>query len=57
LIEDGLEVDIFTNEWAVRLSFQPLISSQPAVFFSYNKSANSIFIRSFSAKRTDLNKA
>jgi hypothetical protein len=34
------------------LSFQPLIFSQPAVFFSHNKSANGTFSRLFSAKRT-----
>jgi hypothetical protein len=33
----------------VRLSFQSLISSQPTVFFSHNKSANNIFSRLFSA--------
>jgi hypothetical protein len=36
------------------LSFQPLIFSQPAVFFSHNKSANSIFSRLFLAKRTGM---
>jgi hypothetical protein len=39
-------------ECMFRLSFQPLISSQPAVFFSHNKLANSTFSRLFSAKRT-----
>jgi hypothetical protein len=37
---------------SVRLSFQPLIFRQPAVFFSHIKSANSTFSRLFSAKRT-----
>jgi hypothetical protein len=36
----------------VRLSFEPFIFSQPAVFFSHNKSTNSTFRRLFSAKRT-----
>jgi hypothetical protein len=37
---------------AVRLSFQPLIFSQSAVFFSHNKSVNSTFNRLFSVKQT-----
>jgi hypothetical protein len=40
------------NLQLVRLSFQPLIFSQPTVFFSHNKSTNSTFNRLFSAKRT-----
>jgi hypothetical protein len=36
----------------IRLSFQPLIFSWPAVLFSHNKSANSTFSYLFSAKRT-----
>jgi hypothetical protein len=35
----------------VRLSFQPLISSQTTVFFSHSKSVNSTFSRLFLAKR------
>jgi hypothetical protein len=38
----------------VRLSFQPLIFSQPAVFFSHTKSANSTFSRLFSAQANRL---
>jgi hypothetical protein len=38
----------------VRLSFQLFISSQPAVFFSHNKPANSTFSRLFLAKRTSF---
>jgi hypothetical protein len=38
----------------VRLNFQPFIFSQPAVFFSHNKPANSTFSRLFSAKRIIL---
>jgi hypothetical protein len=34
-------------------SFHPFIFSQPTVFFSHNKPANSIFSRLFSAKLTD----
>jgi hypothetical protein len=35
----------------VRSNFQPFIFSQPAVFFSHNKAANSIFSRLFSASQ------
>jgi hypothetical protein len=38
----------------VRLSFQPLIFSQSAVFFSHNKSANNTFSRLFSAQANRL---
>jgi hypothetical protein len=38
----------------VRLSFQPLIFSQQAVFFSHNKSTNSTFSRLFSAQANRL---
>jgi hypothetical protein len=34
------------------LTFEPFIFSQPTVFFSHNKSANNIFSRLFSVKRT-----
>jgi hypothetical protein len=38
----------------VRLSFQPFIFSQSAVFFSYSKSVNSAFSRLFSAQANRL---
>jgi hypothetical protein len=34
----------------ISLSFQPLIFSQPAVFFSHNKSTNNTFSRLFLAQ-------
>jgi hypothetical protein len=42
------------NKQPVRLSFQPLIFSQPAVFFSHSKSVNSIFSRLFLAQANRL---
>jgi hypothetical protein len=39
----------------VRLSFQPLIFSQPIVFFSHTKSVNSTFSRLFLAQANKLN--
>jgi hypothetical protein len=42
------------DDQLVRLSFQPFIFSQPAVFFSHNKSANSIFNHLFSAQANRL---
>jgi hypothetical protein len=45
---------VLVNVQPVRLSFQPLIFSQPAVFFSHDKSANSTFSRLFSAQTNRL---
>jgi hypothetical protein len=42
---------VIDDKQPVRLSFQPLIFSQPEVFFSHNKSVNNTFNRLFSAKR------
>jgi hypothetical protein len=42
------------NIQPVRLSFQPLIFNQPAMFFSHTKSVNSTFSRLFSAQANRL---